>query len=157
MGGLLREPMKSVWRFSGAMGGTTDDMLRRRGSSTTKLVELATPSANAWNNITGLALLILAAIILAAIILPHPASAQGTPDTTPQRNAAVSQGTVGAAPGAVVRTPEDIARDRDIVPQGNAPLEVPNRPTIPWDQYLKLKQGSGENTPGNEKGGPAPK
>ena len=137
-------------------------MLRRCGSSTTKLVGLATVSANAWNHITGLALLILAAIIpaaiiLAAIILPHPASAQGTPDTTTQRNAAVSQGTVGAALGAVVRTPEDIARDRDIVPQGNAPLEVPNRPTIPWDQYLKLKQGSGEITPGNEKGGPAPK
>jgi len=61
------------------------------------------------------------------------------------------------APGAIVRTPEDIERDRNIVPQGNEPIEVPNPPTVPSDQYLKSKQGSAESTPGSEESGPARK
>ena len=98
-----------------------------------------------------------ALVILAAMPAPGPAWAQGTPETAPQGDAAVTQGIPATAPGAIVRTPEDIQKDRDIVPQGEAPREVPNPPTIPSDQYWKLKQGSGESTPGNEQGSPARK
>jgi hypothetical protein len=98
-----------------------------------------------------------ALVILAAIPAPGLAFAQGTPEAAPQGDAAVTQGIPATAPGAIVRTPEDIQKDRDIVPQGEAPREVPNPPTIPSDQYWKLKQRSGESTPGNKQDSPARK
>ena len=97
------------------------------------------------------------AAILAAMLAPGPAWAQGTPEAAPQGDTVVTQGIPATAPGAIVRTPEDIQKDRDIVPQGEAPREVPNPPTIPSDQYWKLKQRSGESTPGSEQGSPARK
>ena len=98
-----------------------------------------------------------ALLILAAIPALGPAWAQDTPEAAPQGDAAVTQGIPATAPDAIVRTPEDIQKDRDIVPQSEAPREVPNPPTIPSDQYWKLKQRSGESTPGNEQGSPARK
>jgi hypothetical protein len=98
-----------------------------------------------------------ALLILAATQAPCPAWAQDTPEPAPQGDAAVTQGIPATAPGAIVRTPEDIQKDRDIVPQSEAPREVPNPPTIPSDQYWKLKQRSGESTPGNEQDSPARK
>ncbi len=95
-----------------------------------------------------------ALVILAAIPALGPAWAQDTPEAAPQGDAAVTQGIPATAPDAIVRTPEDIQKDRDIVPQSEAPREVPNPPTIPSDQYWKLKQRSGESTPGNEQGSP---
>lgn len=98
-----------------------------------------------------------ALVILTAMLAPGPAWAQGTPEAAAQGDDAVTQGIPATAPGAIVRTPEDIQKDRDIVPQGEAPREVPNPPTIPSDQYWKLKQRSGESTPGNEQDSPARK
>lgn len=95
-----------------------------------------------------------ALLILGAIPAPRPAWAQATPEAAPQGGATVTQGGRATAHGAIIRTPADIERDRNIVPQGDAPREVPNPPTIPLDQYRKLKQGSGESRPGNEQGGP---
>jgi hypothetical protein len=98
-----------------------------------------------------------ALIIVTAISTRVVACAQGTPEAAPQSGATVTQEGTVTAPGAIVRTPEDIQKDRDIVPQGEAPREVPNPPTIPSDQYWKLKQRSGESTPGNEQDSPARK
>jgi hypothetical protein len=98
-----------------------------------------------------------AVLILSAISAPGTAWAQGTSEAAPQGGAAVTQEGSVTAPGAIVRTPADIETDRNIVPQGEAPREVPNPPTVPLEQYRKLKQGSGESTPGNEQGGPAQK
>jgi hypothetical protein len=52
----------------------------------------------------------------------------------------------GAATAPSVRTPEDMERDRDIAPSGGTPAEVPNRSTIPQDEYLRLKEGSANGT-----------
>jgi hypothetical protein len=100
---------------------------------------------------------VLILLVMAAMTAALSASAQGTPVPTAEGKATVTQGTVIEAPHAVVRTPEDIERDRNLVPQGNEPVEVPNRSTIPWDQYQKLKRRSAESTPGSEKCGPARK
>ena len=99
----------------------------------------------------------VALLILAATQAPCPAWAQIAPEPAALGSTTVTQGGSATAPGAIVRTPEDIQKDRDIVPQGEAPREVPNPPTIPSDQYWKLKQRSGESTPGNEQGSPARK
>jgi len=98
-----------------------------------------------------------ASLIFAAVSAAYPAWAQVPPEPAPQGSATVTQGGSVTAPGAIVRTPEDIERDRNIVPHGNEPREVPNPPTVPLEKYRKSKQGSAESTPGSEKGGPAQK
>ncbi len=99
----------------------------------------------------------VALIIVMAISTRGAARAQDTPEAPPQSEATVTQEGTVTAPGAIVRTPADIERDSNIVPQGDLPREVPNPPTMPLDQYQKLKEGSGETTPGNEQGAPAQK
>ncbi len=98
---------------------------------------------------------LLLLLMLATAVVPHIAWAQPTSEATPQSNATVSQATVGAG-RAVVRTPEDIARDRNIVPRDGTAREVPIHPTIPQDRYLKLKQGSAQSAP-DDQNGPARK
>jgi len=96
-------------------------------------------------------------LILASIPAPGPAWAQGTREPAPHADAAVTHGIPATASGPIVRTPADVERDRDIVPQGETPREVPNPPTIPLDQYRKLKQRNAHSTPANEQSGPARK
>jgi hypothetical protein len=98
-----------------------------------------------------------ALLILSAILTWGAAWAQGTPEAAPKGGATVTQGGSVTATGPIVRTPAQIEQDRNIVPQDKAPREVPNPPTIPLDQYRKLKQGSGGNMPANEQGSPARK
>jgi hypothetical protein len=99
---------------------------------------------------------VLTLLIIAAITWPRPASDEATPAGDTQSDTAVPQGMI-EAPHAVLRTPADIEKDRDIVPQGSQPREVPNPTTIPQDEYLKAKQGSAHGTPSNDKDGPAQK
>src|SRR5258708_13569779 len=71
-----------------------------------------------------------ALLILAAIPTLGPAWAQDTPEVAPQGDAAVTQGIPAPAPAAIVRTPEDIQKDVDILPQMNPPREDPTPPPI---------------------------
>jgi hypothetical protein len=52
----------------------------------------------------------------------------------------------GAVGGMTIRTPEDIEKDRDIVPNGGNPVEVPNRATLPNDEYLRMKRNGANRT-----------
>jgi hypothetical protein len=84
--------------------------------------------------------------MITAMLLAHPVWAQDTPAPAPE-GGATSQETVGAAPRAIVRTPGDIARDRDIVPQDGVPREIPDdrsfsRPSTPRQQSKRSKQGN---------------
>jgi hypothetical protein len=94
---------------------------------------------------------VLILLVMAAMAAALSARAQDAPPPTPQAMATVAHEAVIEGGHAVVRTPADIERDRDIVPQGNEPVEVPNRSTVSSEQYLKSKQGSAESTPGSEK------
>jgi hypothetical protein len=100
----------------------------------------------------------VAMMVLAGIsIQQNAAGGQGSTEAAAQGGATMTQGSPATASGGVVRTPADIERDRDIVPPADAPQEVPNPPTVPLDEYRKLKQDSGRNAPGNQQAGPARK
>ncbi len=45
----------------------------------------------------------------------------------------------GESSNATIRTPEDMARDRGLKPPGTGPQVIPIHPTIPVDEYRKLK------------------
>lgn len=44
----------------------------------------------------------------------------------------------------MIRTPADIEKDRNIVPNGGTPVEVPNRSTLPEDEYRQMKKGGAD-------------
>jgi hypothetical protein len=101
----------------------------------------------------------VAMMVLAGISTQQNAArGQGTPYAAAQGGGAtMTQESPATTSGGVVRTPADIERDRDIVPPADAPQEVPNLPTVPLDEYRKLKQASGRKAPGNQQVGPVRK
>jgi hypothetical protein len=151
---LQNKCARAIFRY---MNDTIDRKLRLGLPNAPDRAKLTVQRGYARTGTAQIKLASAVALILATISGAYPAWAQVAPQSAPQGSATVTQGGSVMAPAARVRTPEDIERDRDIAPQGNEPVEVPNHSTIPWDQYQKLKQQSGERTPGGEQGGPARK
>ena len=93
----------------------------------------------------------LLVFIIGVSLQASPALAQSpqampSPESAPMPTGMTEPQGSGSVTGMTVRTPEDIEKDRDIVPNGGNPVEVPNRATLPNDEYLRMKQGGADRT-----------
>jgi hypothetical protein len=59
----------------------------------------------------------------------------------------------GTASNARVRTPEDMAKDRGLKPPCTSPQVIPFHPTIPTEEYRKLKAKADARNGGSRTGG----
>lgn len=83
------------------------------------------------------------AIALLGVACSEPrAHTESASDTAVESKTPEPQGS-GAATG-MIRTPADIEKDRNIVPNGGTPVEVPNRSTLPEDEYRQMKKGGAD-------------
>jgi hypothetical protein len=83
--------------------------------------------------------------LLGAFLYASPATPQSRAGSTGKRTPMESKTTEHQGSGATtgtIRTPEDIEKDRNIVPDGGTPVAVPNRSTIPKDQDPQMRQGN---------------